>query len=257
MLSLHYALCGRNKLINMEELHEEEINLIEYWNVIWRRKYFLIALFIVSVTIAMLVSFQLPKYYKSETLIITSGPESGGLSAALSALPFAGALGGISGVQTPADKIMVILKSRTIAESVIKKFDLMKIFYDKEWDSAKGTWKNRDKHPLVEDAVKLLTTNIAQFNKSKEGAITIDVEWKDPILAAEIANYYVTALTEVLNEKAINVTIQVVDKAIPAERKSRPKIAQNMMLAGITSMFIGVFIAFFIEYLSKQKQQKT
>ena len=238
----------------MEELHEEEINLLEYWNVIWRRKYLLIALFIVFVTITMLVSFQLPKFYKSETLIITTGPESGGLGAALSALPFAGALGGISGVQTPADKIMVILKSRTIADTVIKKFDLMKIFYYKDWDSAKGAWKDPNKHPLVEDAVKQLT-DISKFNKSKEGAITVSVEWKDPIIAADIANYYITALSEVLNEKAINVTIQVIDKAIPAERKSRPKIGLNMILAGVTSMFIGVFIAFLLEYLSKQKNR--
>ena len=257
MLSLHYVFCRRNKLINMEELHAEEINLIEYWNVIWRRKYFLIELFTISVIITMVVSFLLPKYYKSETLIITTGPETGGLGAALSALPFAGALGGISGVQTPADKIMVILKSRTVAETVIKKFDLMKVLYAKEWDSAKSTWKNPDKHPLVEDAVKKLTTDTVKFNKSKEGAITIVVEWKDPILAAEIANYYVTALTEVLNEKAINVTIQVVDRAIPAGRKSRPKIGLNMILAGVTSIFIGVFIAFFLEYLSKQKKQIT
>jgi uncharacterized protein involved in exopolysaccharide biosynthesis len=241
----------------MEDLHDDEINLLEYWNVIWRRKYLLIALFIAFVTITMLVSFQLPKFYKSETLIITTGPESGGLGAALSALPFAGALGGISSMQTPADKIMVILKSRTIADAVINKFDLMKIFYDKDWDFTKGTWKNPDKHPLVEDAVKKLTTDIAKFNKSKEGAISVSVEWKDPRLAADIANYYITALTAVLNEKAINVTIQVVDKAIPAERKSRPKIGLNMILAGFTSIFIGVFIAFFLEYLSKQKKQNA
>ncbi len=52
-------LYGRNKHLNMEELHEEEINLLEYWNVIWRRKYLLIALFIVSVTTTMFYSFQL------------------------------------------------------------------------------------------------------------------------------------------------------------------------------------------------------
>ena len=241
----------------MEELQEEEINLLDYWNVIWRRKYLLIALFIVFVTITMIVSFLLPKFYKSETLILTTGPESGGLGAALSTLPFAGALGGISGVQTPADKIMVILKSRTVADAVINKFDLLKIFYSKDWDSVKGTWKNPDKHPLVEDAVKQLTTDIAKFNKSKEGAITVSVEWKDPILAADIANYYITALTEVLNEKAINVTIQVIDKAIPAERKSWPKIGLNMVIAGVTSIFIGVFIAFFLEYLSKLKTQNV
>jgi len=133
----------------------------------------------------------------------------------------------------------------------------MKIFYDKDWDSAKGTWKDPNKHPLVEDAVKKLTKSITKFDKSKEGAITISVGWKDPILAADIANYYVTALSEVLNEKAINVTIQVIDKAIPAERKSSPKIGQNMMLAGVTSLIISVFIAFFLEYLSRQKKQNA
>lgn len=243
--------------MEMQELPDEEINLLEYWNVLWRRKYYLIALFIITVTATMFVSFQLPKFYKSDTIIITSGSESGGLGAALSALPLAGAFGGLGGVQTPADKIMVVLKSRSIAEEVINRFDLLKVFYDKAWDQTSGTWKDPAKHPLMEDAVKMLTTNVAKFNKSKEGAITISVEWKDPKLAADIANFYVSALTGFLNQKSINVTIQVVDKAIPAERKYKPKIGLNMMLAGVTSMFIGVFIAFFLEYLSKQKKQSA
>jgi tyrosine-protein kinase Etk/Wzc len=57
-----------------------------------------------------------------------------------------------------------------------------------------------------------------------------------------------------MNDKSINTTIQIIDRAIPAERKSRPKIALNMALAGVMSLFIGVFIAFFQEYLSKQKK---
>ncbi len=213
------------------------------------------ALFVVCVTATMVISLQLPKFYQSEAMIITSGSESGGLGAALSALPLAGAFGGLGGVQTPADKIMVILKSRTIAVDVINKFGLMKVFFDKEWDSTRGTWINPDKHPVMQDAIKQLNTGVAKFHKSKEGAITVSVEWKDPKLAADIANYYITALTGILNEKSINVTIQIVDKAVPAERKSRPKISQNMMLAGVASIFIGVFIAFFLEYLSKQKKR--
>jgi uncharacterized protein involved in exopolysaccharide biosynthesis len=69
-----------------------------------------------------------------------------------------------------------------------------------------------------------------------------------------MANSYVTALTAFLNQKAINVTVQVVDRAVPAERKSRPKIRLNMALAGIMSLFVGLFIAFFLEYIEKQKQ---
>ncbi len=236
---------------------EEEINLIELWNVLWRRKVMITVLFVVAVTVTMVISLNMPKFYKSETMVITSESEAGGLGAALSAMPFAGALAGAAGIQTPADKIMVILKSRSIAESVINRFDLMKVFYDKEWDQEKGMWKNPDKHPVLEDAVKKLTKSVATINKSKEGAITVSVEWKDPRLAAEMANYYVSVLTEFLKDKSINVTVQVVDRAVPAERKSRPKTSLNMMLAGVTSLFIGVFVSFFLEFLSKQKKQSA
>jgi succinoglycan biosynthesis transport protein ExoP len=237
-----------------EMMQEKEINLLEYWNVLWRRKYLLIALFIVFVAVTMVISLFSSKYYKSETLIIASGPESGGLGAALSSLPFAGALGVAGGIQAPADKIMLVLKSRTIAEAVIRKFDLLKVFNAQQWDAVKGSWRNPNKPPLMEDAVKLLNTNISKFSKSKEGAITVSVEWKDPQLAADIANYYVYALTDFLKDKSMSITVQVVDKAIPAENKSRPKIRQNMMLAGVTSLFIGVFLAFFLDYLSNLKK---
>ena len=236
-------------------MHDEEINLLEYWNVIWRRKTMLISLFTIVVIVTMVISLLSPKFFTSETVIISSTSESGGLGAALSSLPLAGALAGAAGLQTPADKIMIILKSRTIAEAVIRRFDLLQVFYRDDWDQAKNAWKDPQKPPLMVDAVKTLTKSVVKFNKSKEGAITISVEWKDPQLASDVANYYVTALTGFLNEKSINITIQVVDRAIPAERKSRPKIRLNMALAGFMSLFAGVFIAFFREYLEKQRKQ--
>jgi uncharacterized protein involved in exopolysaccharide biosynthesis len=236
---------------------EDEVNLLDYWNVIRRRKTMLIALFTVSVIAALVVSLLLPKYYKSTTVVIAAESGAGGLGAALSTLPFAGALAGAAGIQTPADKIMVVLKSRTVAEAVIQRFNLLRVFNEDRWDGGRNTWKDPGDPPLMQDAVKYLTESVAAFSKSKEGAITLIVEWKDPKLAADMANFYIAALTSFLNEKAINVTIQVVDRAVPAERKSRPKIKLNMALAGVMSAFIGVFIAFFLEYLEKQKQNMT
>lgn len=232
----------------------DEINLLEYWNVLWRKKWLIIFLCSVAVVATTIMSFYSPKYFKSETVIMSSATESGGLGAALSGMPLAAALTGAAGIQTPADKIMVILKSRTIAEAVIKRFDLMKVFYEEKWDPVKRAWKNPEKRPLMADAVKMLSKSVTKFSKSKEGAVTISVEWKDPALAAEMANYYINVLSGFLNEKSININIQVVDRAIPAERKSRPVIRKNMMLAGLMSLFIGVFLAFFLEFLSKQKQ---
>ena len=56
-------------------------------------------------------------------------------------------------------------------------------------------------------------------------------------------------------------TVQVLDPAIPAERKSKPSIRDNMMIAGVASLFVGIFFAFLLEYLGRfraqQKEQPT
>lgn len=236
-----------------QTIHEGEINLLDYGKILWRRKIMLIILCTLSVVITMVVSLMLPKYYKSEALILAVAPEAGGLGAALSASPLAGAFAGsLGGLSSPADKILVFLKSRTVAEMVVRRFDLLRVFNADKWDAAKGAWKNPVKPPLMEDAVRALGKKITAFKKSKEGSITITVEWKDPKLAAGIANYYVVALAEFMKDKSVNTTVQIVDPAVPAERKSSPRIALNMAMAGILSLFIGVFIALFPEYRSKQ-----
>jgi uncharacterized protein involved in exopolysaccharide biosynthesis len=229
----------------------DEINLLDYWRVVRKRKMLIGSLFALSVIAALVVSLALPKYYKSTTVVIAAESGAGGLGAALSSLPFAGALAGAAGIQTPADKIMVILKSRTVAEAVIQRFNLLRVFNENSWDGTRNAWKDPAEPPLTQDAVKFLTENVMSVNKSKEGAITLSVEWKDPKLAGDMANYYISALTGFLNDKSINVTIQVVDRAVPAERKSRPRIGLNMALAGVASLFTAVFLAFFLDYLER------
>ena len=233
---------------------EEDIDLLEFWRVIWGRKKMIIVLFTVSVMVTMIISMLLPKYYASETIILPIGSEGGGLGAALSAIPMVGALTGAVGLQTPADKIMVILKSRTLAEKVIRKFDLFRLFNERDWDDEKKQWKDPADPPLMQDAVKKLAENVVNFRKSKDGSITIEVEWKDANLSADIANYYVTALAAFMNDMSINVTVQVIDRAIPAERKSKPKVSLNMALAGVLSGFVGIFLAFFLDYLDSRKR---
>ena len=234
----------------------EELDLIEYWNVLWRRKNMVIAICSVSVLLAMVMGLQSPKYFRSETVIYPVVTDAGGLAAALSNMPLA-ALTGAAVFPTPADKIMVVLKSRTIAEQVIRKFDLLKRFNEDDWDAGRNAWKDPEKPPLMQDAVKKVLDDVANFKKSKDGAVTITIEWKDPVLAAEMANFYVFALTEFLKDKSINTTIQIVDRAIPAEKKFRPKISLNMALAGFTGLFVSLFLAFFLEYLNKQKIGKN
>ncbi len=47
--------------------------------------------------------------------------------------------------------------------------------------------------------------------------------------------------------------VQVLDHAFPALRKSKPKIKLQMALAGAVSLFLGIFLAFFLEYIQRQR----
>ena len=48
-------------------------------------------------------------------------------------------------------------------------------------------------------------------------------------------------------------TVQVLDQAIPAERKSKPRILLNTIIAGVLALFVGIFLAFFLEYLDRMR----
>ena len=51
-----------------------------------------------------------------------------------------------------------------------------------------------------------------------------------------------------LDEARDAVVIQVIDRAVPPERKSRPHRAQIVLLATVTMLFLSVFIVLFLDY---------
>lgn len=253
---MNHTTDNISQLSNGAMQEREEAGLLEYWDIVRRRKYLLIALCAVSVTAAMAISLMQPKYYRSEAVILAIAPEPGGLVSALSSSPLAGALGAsVGGLSSPADRILVFLKSRTVAEMVIRRFGLLRVFNERKWDAEKGAWKDPAKPPLMEEAVTTLGKKITSFKKSKEGTITIAVEWKDPKLAAEMANYYVAALTELMKNKSVNTTVQVVDPAVPAEKKSSPRTLLHTALAGIASLLAGLLAAVVLEYRSRHRKE--
>jgi uncharacterized protein involved in exopolysaccharide biosynthesis len=69
-----------------------------------------------------------------------------------------------------------------------------------------------------------------------------------------------TLLTQQLEEAKIAEArdmprVQVIDPAYPAERKSRPKIRANMVVAGCASLFFGVLLAFVLEHVESLKRK--
>ncbi|MGC8555298.1 MAG: Wzz/FepE/Etk N-terminal domain-containing protein [Candidatus Acidulodesulfobacterium sp.] len=177
----------------LENSSEDEIDLIELWSVIWKRRKFIGIFFASAVVIAVIISFILPPMYKSNATVIpiTSSSSTGSslLSMAANFLPIS--LPQNSGT----DKILAVLHSRTIRDMVIKKLNLVPVFI---------TNKN-SKNKLIKSSAILKKLVTVSSNK-RLGTITISVQNKNPKLAQKIAKTYVTELDNILNKKAFTLS---------------------------------------------------
>jgi len=81
------------------------------------------------------------------------------------------------------------------------------------------------------------------------GRLTRDLKVQETLYALLVSQYEQAKLTEARDTP----TVQVLDPAVPAERKSRPKISLNLLIAGILSMLIAIFWAFVREALDRRK----
>lgn len=126
--------------------------------------------------IALVISLLLPKWYTARAVLLP--PTSDDIASALAEMAPRG-LGaiGIPGAPTLADVFVAVLKSRSVADRIIARFDLVKRY---------GV-------PDREKAVLQLEDHVT-FRVGDEGTIAILVEDRDPKTAAAMANAYVEEL---------------------------------------------------------------
>lgn len=153
----------------------------------WRKSIF-INLLVVGV-VSLIISFQLPKWYKATAVVMppSDSQVGGGLSALMNSLPIGGLGMGLGGGGEMT--YMAILKSKSFATSVIKKFDL-ESFYEKK--------------TMFETYLSFYGDFNVQF--TEENMISIAFEYTDSVRVAEIVNYMVQELssrsTDLMIEKA-------------------------------------------------------
>jgi uncharacterized protein involved in exopolysaccharide biosynthesis len=147
---------------------------------------------LVLTLLSLAVVFLLPQWYLATAKIM---PPQQTQSSATAILGQLGALtGGATqalGLKNPSDIYIAMLKSRTIADRLIDRFNLKDVYSE----------------DLVADARKELASNTFVFS-GREGVITIEVEDTDPKRAADIANAYVDELRELSARLAVSEASQ-------------------------------------------------
>jgi len=165
-----------------ETLADDEINLLDYWRVLVKRKKLLARIVGAAILGAILISLILPKIYAASTSLLPPQESSGAGSLISSQLPggLGGLVGGALGLKSPIDLWVGILKSRTVFGKIVSEFNL-KAVYEVSSDEA---------------AIKALRSAV-NIKKSKEQILSITVEDRDPERAAELANAFVKALDRI------------------------------------------------------------
>ncbi len=166
---------------------DDEINLLDLLHTVVDNLRLLVLGPLAVGLLALGISFLVTPTFTATTKFL---PPQQQQSAAAAMLQSLGALGGLagaaSGVKNPNDQYVAFLQSRSLQDTLIKRFNLME----------------RYESEFLEDARTALTGN-SNINAGKDGLITVSVDDHDPAFAAELANAHVQELTGLLGRLAV------------------------------------------------------
>jgi tyrosine-protein kinase Etk/Wzc len=167
-----------------------DINLSELINIILTHRKIIGILVGTTFVLSIIVSLLLPKMYIATARILPPQENNTGIVSLISNAdnPLSGLASSLVDSQTPASLYVGILKSRSVADELILKFDLKEL-YDKKY---------------IEDVyTKLSDRSHIKFSK-KDQIIIVSVKDRNPQRAADLANAYVEMLDK--KNRILNIT---------------------------------------------------
>lgn len=245
---------------------EDEITLADFWHIIVKNIWLIFLIIAGFTLIAGILVVNTPTTYLATGSLLPLEAQHSSLDIALGSLPIPG-MGGSAGA---SDKLQTILQSKRMAREVVDKLEIVSLLdkmnkgrvnYLDYFDISRFTKKPEAAAPgkslidsnqkKIDEAVIFLQRNVT-FVVDKTGMIEIKAEWFTPATSADIVNTYVSSLSTYLNNYSLNINFQVLDPALPPTKKYKPKKMQALVIAGIFSAFISLFIVFIKESFGKK-----
>lgn len=173
--------------INSSTSEENEISLLDLAQTVVDNLRLLVVGPLVVGLVALSISFAITPTFTAQIAFLPPQQSQGMAAGLLNSL---GALGGLagaaSGIKNPSDQYVSFLKSNSIQDALIDRFDLM----------------NRYEVEFKADARKNLEAKV-KIVAGKDGIITVDVDDHEPKFAADLANGHVEELAKLLDRLAV------------------------------------------------------
>lgn len=171
---------------------DDTINLLDLAIVLAKHKKTILGVPLIAAVLVAGISLLMPNIYTAKTVILP--PQQGQSSASAMLGQLAGLAGGVGsslGIKNPNDLYVGMLKSRTVADSIITRFKLQELY---EKDTMAATYKALDK--------------VVSISAGKDGLISVEVSDVDPERAADMANAYIEELYKLTNTMAVTEASQ-------------------------------------------------
>ena len=175
------------ELIAIPETGADNASSVEKWRLLWENRGRLYRSAFIGLAASTILAFLIPVRYTTTTRLMPPDQASQGIASMVAALGKGGSdLSSIGtellGVKTSGDLFVGVLKSETVQNALVNKFDLRKVYGDQRWEDARK--KLGDRTDIVMDR--------------KSGIITIKVSDHDRDRAAALGREYVEQLNRVV-----------------------------------------------------------
>jgi capsule polysaccharide export protein KpsE/RkpR len=164
--------------------------LLAKLRLLWMRREFLWRSVLVGFIASTLIAFLIPKEYMSSAQLMPPDSQSGNGLAMVAALAgqTGGGLGSVAGdllgIKTSGALFIAVMRSHTVEDRIIQRFDLKKAYGTRLRESARG----------------YLSANTGIVEDRKSGVLTLSVQDRDPKRAAGIAGAYIDELDALMTQ---------------------------------------------------------
>tara|TARA_R110002060_G_scaffold4144_1_gene6580 strand:- start:118 stop:1104 length:987 start_codon:yes stop_codon:yes gene_type:complete len=207
------------------QFNDDEIDLRDLWNVIWRGKWIIIAITAIFAVASVFYALSLPNIYKSEALLAPAeSDQQGGLSGLSGQLGGLASLAGVNlgGGKTDKTALAIeILKSRDFFAKFVEKHNILPdLMAAKGWDMATNTvvyneevysvdkeeWLRKVKppklpKPSMQEAKKEFEPLLNIESTADTGMLTLSIEHYSPEVAKRWVDWLIKDINSVMKAR--------------------------------------------------------
>lgn len=271
---------------------DDEIDLMQIFEVIYNNKVLIgIITAVITVATAVVSLVMTPQFEAKSVIVPTSKPKEVGSGLEAVALQF-----GLTAPISPnLAEIVNILNSNTLYDRIIKKYNLLEVFFEKD------KLANKTELEKYWMGIRLFKNDIVKVTtKQKEGLIELSVKYKDPQLASKFNQMILEELTEYMTSEARrvaetnkkyleeqlvkvadpfikakiytliaqqieiimmsevkeNFAFKVLDYPLVPDKRVSPKRTQMVVIAFVSALILAIFVVFIKEYISSARAKK-